>query len=392
MASGAADTPVTLVIKTPDQKYEDHTVNCFLSWTVEKLKSHIANVYPGKPRSRDQRLVYLGNLLEDHLHLRDVLRQHNEHHVLHLVYNFCTQPDSHGPSSVSMLNAGNSKTATSALPDTSLPEGPDGLRRRGAILNFNPRSPAGIPQWPQGGARLPLQGAQMLMPMQMWWWQQIYARHYYMQYQAAVAAFQPPSFPAATSQPPPPPRPNETARPPLAPVRAADPVPENLVPPAAADANIQMNAQAGGDVLNEDGLNRDWLDWLYALFRVCVLLSFVYFYSTFGRLVVVAGAMMLVYLHQVGWFPFRTLEQQQPQPQPPDFQDPEQIQAREEAEMQRGLRELERVMDHGMEEAEREDRGLLTAAWSFVSTFFASLVPEGWPQQPPDFPPGLRPR
>ena len=51
MDSGAVDSPVTLVIKAPNQKYEDQTINCFLNWTVEKLKSHISNVYPSKPVS-----------------------------------------------------------------------------------------------------------------------------------------------------------------------------------------------------------------------------------------------------------------------------------------------------------------------------------------------------
>lgn len=49
MDSGALDSPVTLVIKAPNQKYEDQTINCFLNWTVERLKSHISNVYPSKP-------------------------------------------------------------------------------------------------------------------------------------------------------------------------------------------------------------------------------------------------------------------------------------------------------------------------------------------------------
>lgn len=49
MDSGAVDSPVTLVIKAPNQKYEDQTINCFLNWTVEKLKSHISIVYPSKP-------------------------------------------------------------------------------------------------------------------------------------------------------------------------------------------------------------------------------------------------------------------------------------------------------------------------------------------------------
>lgn len=51
MDSGVFDSPVTLVIKAPNQKYDDQTINCFLNWTVERLKSHISNVYPSKPVS-----------------------------------------------------------------------------------------------------------------------------------------------------------------------------------------------------------------------------------------------------------------------------------------------------------------------------------------------------
>lgn len=51
MDSGAVDSPVTVVIKAPNQKYEDQTINCFLNWTVERLKSHISVVYPSKPVS-----------------------------------------------------------------------------------------------------------------------------------------------------------------------------------------------------------------------------------------------------------------------------------------------------------------------------------------------------
>lgn len=56
-----------------------------------------------------------------------------------------------------------------------------------------------------------------------------------------------------------------------------------------------MNAQ-GGPVLNDDDLNHDWLDWLYAVSRAGVLLSIVYFYSSFSRFAVVVGAVLLVYL------------------------------------------------------------------------------------------------
>ena len=59
--------------------------------------------------------------------------------------------------------------------------------------------------------------------------------------------------------------------------------------------NVQMNAQ-GGPVLNEEDFNRDWLDWMYTFSRAAILLSIVYFYSSFSRFVMVMGAMLLVYL------------------------------------------------------------------------------------------------
>ena len=85
--------------------------------------------------------------------------------------------------------------------------------------------------------------------------------------------------------------PNERMPAALGPNAAPNPLPEN--PPA--NANIQMNAQ-GGAVLNDDELNRDWLDRLYGVSRAGVLLGIVYFYSSFSRFVMVLGAMLLVYL------------------------------------------------------------------------------------------------
>lgn len=105
--------------------------------------------------------------------------------------------------------------------------------------------------------------------------------------QAAVAASQPLSAapPASASSPThQPDPPNQGVRP------NPDPLPQNQ----PAD-RVQMNAQ-GGAALNDDELNRDWLDWLYTVSRAGVLLSIVYFYSSFSRFVMVVGAMLLVYL------------------------------------------------------------------------------------------------
>ncbi|KAF3692382.1 Homocysteine-responsive endoplasmic reticulum-resident ubiquitin-like domain member 2 protein [Channa argus] len=421
MDSGAVDSPVTLVIKAPNQKYEDQTINCFLNWTVERLKRHISNVYPSKPLSKDQRLVYSGKLLQDHVQLGDVLRKQDEYHMMHLVCTSHSPPGSPKPRISSMANstaanstASNSSSSDSSgstspvtspnqdnqtasqSPTTSVPVNYDGLRYRGSFPQYNPQSPPGVPQWPEG-AQVPLQGGfpanmpphPMYMPVQMLWWQQLYARQYYMQYQAAVAASQPSSTPLPSSSSPTTPQPapaNEAVQPQLGPNPAPDPLPEN----PQANPNIQMNAQ-GGAVLNDDELNRDWLDWLYTVSRAGVLLSIVYFYSSFSRFVMVIGAMLLVYLHQAGWFPFR-LEQQNPR-------GGERARApQEEAERHHDIQEMERLMDEGMEDDDSGEEGaggpvdqdeaaaaahpesnFFTTAWSFISTFFTSLIPEGRP-------------
>ncbi|XP_070692031.1 homocysteine-responsive endoplasmic reticulum-resident ubiquitin-like domain member 2 protein [Pempheris klunzingeri] len=414
MDSGVLDSPVTLVIKAPNQKYEDQTINCFLNWTVERLKSHISNVYPSRPLSKDQRLVYSGRLLQDHLQLRDVLRKQDEYHMMHLVCTSHSPPASPMPRSPSTANSStdssSSDSAGAASPATtpnqdsqpasssssSVPGSYDGLRYRGGFPQYNPQTAAGVPQWPDG-AQVPLQGGlpanmpphPMYMPMQMLWWQQMYARHYYMQYQAAVAASQPPSTPppsSPSSSPHQPAQPNEAVQPPLGPNPDPNPRAENQ----PANPNIQLNAQ-GGALLNEDELNRDWLDWLYTVSRAGVLLSIVYFYSSFSRFVMVVGAMLLVYLHQAGWFPFR--------PEQQILGGGERARApQDEADRHQDIQEMERLMDEGVEDDDSSEEGgaghedqaqaaaalpepsFLTTAWSFISTFFTSLIPEGRPQ------------
>uniref|UniRef100_A0A9R1SG41 Homocysteine-responsive endoplasmic reticulum-resident ubiquitin-like domain member 2 protein n=2 Tax=Cyprinus carpio TaxID=7962 RepID=A0A9R1SG41_CYPCA len=382
MDQGTFDSPVTLVIKAPNQKYDDQTINCFLNWTVEKLKKHISKVYPSKPLSKDQRLVYSGRLLQDHLQLRDVLRKQDEYHMVHLVCASQSPPSS--PTSSSPIKK---RKISFHEENQETPANSDGLRHRGnptQTHGLNP-APTGVMQRPEG-MPLPLQGGPaagfpahpMYMPMQMFWWQQMYARHYYMQYHAAMAASRASSvapFPAPSAGPTTQPAlPNEPAAP-----MGPNPAPEDR----PANPNIQMNAQ-GGAMLNDDELNRDWLDWMYTVSRAAILLSIVYFYSSFGRFVVVIGAMLLVYLHQAGWFPFRAELQN-----PGAGEDPQ-----DEAEQNQDMQEMERMMDEGMEDDEGDSGeegpedpmntdphqpGFLSAAWSFISTFFTSLIPEGPP-------------
>ncbi|XP_053570385.1 homocysteine-responsive endoplasmic reticulum-resident ubiquitin-like domain member 2 protein [Bombina bombina] len=396
MDQSTMDSPVTLVIKTPNQKYDDQTINCFLDWTVEKLKSHLSNVYPSKPSTKDQRLVYSGKLLLDHLRLKDVLRKQDEYHMVHLVCASRTPPSSpkashnkeriastsssssehSGPAS--HLSSSQEMSATSSVPGYD-----ENLRHRQTLpvssnLTYShPFSylrvdrPVGNPL-PDQGAPAVFPTYPVFSPLQMMWWQQIYARQYYMQYHASVSEQAPPESEA--SQPSPPPAIN-SPHPPPNPPRAV----QNVVP--QVNQNVQMNAQ-GGPVMNEEDINRDWLDWMYTVSRAAILLSVVYFYSSFSRFVMAVGAMILVYMHQAGWFPFRQEEGQQP--------------ARENAAAanhniinNNELRELERQMDDGLQEDVGDENadnaaliqrpGLFASAWSFITTFFTSLIPEGPP-------------
>uniref|UniRef100_A0A3Q2PPB2 Homocysteine-responsive endoplasmic reticulum-resident ubiquitin-like domain member 2 protein n=1 Tax=Fundulus heteroclitus TaxID=8078 RepID=A0A3Q2PPB2_FUNHE len=127
---------------------------------------------------------------------------------------------------------------------------------------------------------------------------------------------------------------------------------------------VQMNAQ-GGEILNEEELNRDWLDWVYTFSRAAILLSIVYFYSSFSRFVMVMMAMLVLYLHQAGWFPFN-LEN--------ELQLPGDRANQEEAEPDLQNQDLQ----EGAEDPNSApNAGFLSSTWSFIITFFMSLIPEG---------------
>ncbi|XP_066048441.1 homocysteine-responsive endoplasmic reticulum-resident ubiquitin-like domain member 2 protein isoform X3 [Chamaea fasciata] len=377
MDQSVVEHPVTLIIKAPNQKYTDQTISCFLEWTVGKLKSHLSKVYPSKPQ--------------------------DEYHMVHLVCTSRTPPSSpkpstsregHGASTSSSSSNLDRFGSTAASPinqeasSSSLNTSADGVRHRNLPqAHSNPTPSHQVPYLMQGniGNQFPGQGVPAgfsmypaFSPLQMIWWQQMYVRQYYMQYQAAVSA-------QVTSS-------TEPARSAVSQAVNSEHAPANepaAVPNVAAqenrpvNQNVQMNAQ-GGPVVNEEDFNRDWLDWMYTFSRAAILLSIVYFYSSFSRFVMVMGAMLLVYLHQAGWFPFR--------------QEGGQQQAANNAEVNRDgqhannpdLEEMERLMDDGIDEDNGEDAGedgnteqqpgFMASAWSFITTFFTSLIPEGPPQ------------
>ncbi|XP_056439529.1 homocysteine-responsive endoplasmic reticulum-resident ubiquitin-like domain member 2 protein isoform X2 [Gadus chalcogrammus] len=409
MDPGVADIPVILVIKAPNQKYTDQRINCFENWTVEKLKAHLTDVYPSKPSSKDQRLVYSGKLLLDHLTLKDVLRT-DEYHMLHLVCASRTPPPSpkaHGSSNKAPPGppAGPTSFANPSTSQSGQSQSSDGVQHRthGPYYPMHPAFMHGLP-WnqyspqpvpPTNPTESPTYNTMTLM-----WWQQQYFRQYYMHYQAWSASAQQHwrNQPAGAAWP------MDASQPPRE-YRHGNNVNNNNVEGAQAAARP---ADAPNNN-NEEEENRDWLDWVYTMSRTAILISIVYFYSSFSRFVLVMGAILVLNLHQAGWFPFNlendaqagedgALPEDNADPQEgamddtldDDDDDPDEDNGAGADDNGVGADDNTGVggdedNDGGAgaegEGAEDTDvapqANFLSTTWSFIVTFFMSLIPEG---------------
>lgn len=134
-----------LTLKTPNQGCDDIQVDCDQEWCIAQLKQHLQQVYPSKPLTSTQKLIYLGKLLQDGEKLRDVFGEGGAH-TLHIVCNAGTDnttSTSHTSSSSTTTTTTNNNN-TSSTPQTSSSPMPntvpdayasnsttDGLRYRG---------------------------------------------------------------------------------------------------------------------------------------------------------------------------------------------------------------------------------------------------------------------
>ncbi|XP_035013292.2 homocysteine-responsive endoplasmic reticulum-resident ubiquitin-like domain member 1 protein [Hippoglossus stenolepis] len=415
-AEDSGPETISVLIKTPNQVREDHILeDVQLDWTVRELKTRLSAVYATRPAVTDQRLIYSGKLLPDHLHIRDIFRQTDSTPALHLVCAFRNPPQEPlGPKSTETEQAPPSspgRAAASSSPSSSstgqTPSSPELRQRRPTTAAAAPASPPGSPAWPPAAMPGAPQMTQptfptysLYSPQQLLWLQHVYARQYYMQYHAAlVAAGSAPSPPASvTGQFPPVPAHQVPVPAPLANQNPIDNLPANqnaaqdgaFINPGEANQNMRMNAQGGAVMEDEDAIERDWLDWLYSAARFCVLLMIVYFNSNLSRFLMVASTLLLMYLHTAGLFPFRRPQVQEPNPlQPPEVQHNQQNEDRipnpnpavEPADEQReepaaaaegpdgpGPMAAVLVPPHRV--------SVIWTAWVFFKTFFSSLVPE----------------
>lgn len=52
---------VTLIVKAPNQQFEDQTIKCEPTWSIRKLKGYLSEVYPCNPVSQCANLHFIMN-------------------------------------------------------------------------------------------------------------------------------------------------------------------------------------------------------------------------------------------------------------------------------------------------------------------------------------------
>ncbi|NWX74227.1 HERP1 protein, partial [Alca torda] len=372
---------LSLLVCSPTQRHPDLRLRAGPAWTVRRLKAELRRLVPGAPPEEDQKLIYSGKLLLDHHYLRELLPKHGELHALHLVYNFKTANVQETNAEVLRLLEKSSLYSCGQRDAFNASEG---------RINF----PFGCTKWQNlftllETTRHPFQRVASgfsayttYSMLQMSWLQQIYARQYYMQYLASTAAPADPSHARRSQEIP--------MAPVTPPAPLPDPFPARNQPGnqnaaaqvnAVANQNLRMNAQ-GGPLMEEEeeGGNRDWLDWLYSATLFYVFVNIVYFYSSVSRFLLVMGGTVLMYLHHVGWLPFR---RRPVQPFPGNAPPQAAVNQDQNNNLQGGnagrADESEASPDEGqvLQELQQVNPSFMSTAWVFFKTFFASLLPEG---------------
>lgn len=390
------DLPIRLVVKAPNQQIDDQVIECAITWTVKKLKTYLSEVYPSNPKAEDQKLIYSGQLLPDNLMLKDILRQYDTE-VVHTVHLVCMPPKdnetiSSSPIVTTPLTSGSPRMDSSPTSNNSNNNTSDGLRHRNTLpinnsTNSEQRLQQGQPVvesrsniWPNSHGLTPEQLNQQMAWMRMYGQ---YMNYYMQQYQGLYGV----NLPGIQPQAP-------ISAPGVQPVaEQGNQNPEN-VQERQLNGIRRMNAQ-GGPVDDDDelGANRDWLDWVYIFSRLSVLFAIVYFYSSFNRFVMVVLFAVLLYIYQTGVFWRRDRLQRannnnhqerndREVVENPPIANQDQPQVQEEPDMeqmQREARELEETMDRDTEPNDRVTQqtvSFLYIAWTFVATFFSSLLPQ----------------
>lgn len=392
---------VQLIIKSPYQAAGDIKIDCDMLWSVGKVKEHLSALYPGKPRKEDQKLIYCGRLLLDHLQLKDILSQAQSVHTMHLVYPFPVCLDGNGAQQTKATNESSEMTdSQSAFPSSVNGSCPDGIRQRTAgsqqapFGNYLPMHPSyAFPQAATSSPVSPVDLANQFTAMQ-----QMYAQmmaQYLSQAQGGAGNFQyvPQATPASAPQQPP----------------ASIPAADIQDQPANNNRLAYPQEQQPQNNADEEAAAQDLLDWIYIMSRTMILFTILYFYSSLHRVLLVVSLGVLFFVYRAGVFEGRqrrTPPQRQANDRPNETQvndpaqnnnganDPAQNNTAADnqvtqAEVREDNPTEEQAVDRLQEQASEQEQvtrvvpesqisvqSVISVAVTFVTTFFTSLIPE----------------
>lgn len=344
---------VSLTIKAPNQKIADTPITCDINWTVKQLKEHLQGVYPDNPHPNRQRLIYSGQLLPDHLTIKDFLRQYDEEVRTHAIHLVCA-PSASEERELSKKHPTQEADTTSSLPS--------GLRQRFTATTSHTSTPLSAMAF-QYNHQYPYNIYEGLTPEQQQW---VYAQ--YMQQYMFYAQM---GYPL-------PPSVGHTPASGLSGPAMYDAAPEPERPANnAQQQNVRMNAQ-GNAIMDDDDDEHvnDWLDWIYMFCRISILFSILYFYSSFSRFLVVLGCFFIFYMYQRGVFNItRRINANNNRRNTPQRQPQQPVQQPQAPEEQNVLPDTEQQPDTERE-AEPATPSPIQTMWTFLSTFVSSLIPE----------------
>lgn len=370
---------VRLIIKAPNQQIEDQIVICELGWTIRKLKDYLAEVYPSKPETKDQKLIYSGQLLNDSACLKDVLRHYEDTEDQPFTVHLVCPNDKMGvnENKLDKSNESNNNNKKNTL----------NSERNAEQNRFDSIGGQGTVNTQPTAQTFPIQSFYgQLNSQQIAWMQQAYT-HYltqYMQLMAAQGVQVPNSIQYVQ-------RMNLNSNNLGNNNDNGNNVNQNEEVEQPRQQQQQQQQQDGVDAAGGDdaaaAVNRDWLDFFYMLSRIVVLLSIVYFYSSPIRFLIVAFLGLAMYLYSSGFFRVQPVllpennnarpEENNPRPENNNAQNDEQIGVQQEGG---GNQETNRTVPderiNPNEENETERPGALAFTWSFFSSFFASLIPD----------------
>lgn len=304
------DPMISLVIKV--QQFEDKRIEARASWNIRELKGKLSEIYPTS--TDEQKLIYSGKLLNDTVILKDVLREYEgqEAHTVHLVFTPKQQnsrlqnkyqSENDRPHSIvetsstemstselrQRRTSSTTSTTTNTVTDQQQQQTTNSANIPSNIFSaFYGNTTNGAPM--DANSFLAQQYAMQT------WMQQAYAQ-YMNQYMNIMSQSE--QQPRTTVN-------LAFIQHSLATVAtSSSPNPDTQAAAVAPQVEQPQNQPAAEpqrrfpNIIQDEQENRDWLDILYSMSRLMILLCLVYFYSSPLRCLIVILIAVSIYLYHI---------------------------------------------------------------------------------------------